>query len=125
MKRTLAGLVLALLLLPFFSYAQDYPTKAIRVVVPFPPGGTSDIIGRTLGVRLSKAWSQPVIMDNRAGVAGSLGAAVAVKAGAAGSAPGDGDETAGATEMGSKLTMRIWRPFSVSSKSAAVRSVTG
>jgi tripartite-type tricarboxylate transporter receptor subunit TctC len=80
MKRTLAGLVLALLLLPFFSYAQDYPTKAIRVVVPFPPGGTSDIIGRTLGVRLSKAWSQPVIMDNRAGVAGSLGAAVAVKA---------------------------------------------
>jgi tripartite-type tricarboxylate transporter receptor subunit TctC len=80
MKRTLAGLVLALLLIPFFGYAQDFPAKAIRVVVPFPPGGTSDIIGRTLGVRLSKAWNQPVIMDNRAGVAGSLGAALAVKA---------------------------------------------
>jgi tripartite-type tricarboxylate transporter receptor subunit TctC len=79
MKRTLAGLVLALLLIPFFGYAQDYPTKAIRVVVPFPPGGTSDIIGRTLGVRLSKAWNQPVIMDNRGGVAGSLGASIAVK----------------------------------------------
>jgi tripartite-type tricarboxylate transporter receptor subunit TctC len=47
--------------------------------VPFAPGGTSDIIGRTLGQRLSEAWKQPVIMDNRAGVAGSLGAAIAAK----------------------------------------------
>jgi len=80
MKRTLAGLGLALLLVPPYAFAQNYPTKAIRVVVPFPPGGTSDIIGRTLGTRLSKAWSQPVIMDNRGGVAGSLGASVAAKA---------------------------------------------
>lgn len=80
MKRTSAGLVLALLLVPTYAFAQNYPTKAIRVVVPFPPGGTSDIIGRTLGTRLSKAWGQPVIMDNRGGVAGSLGASVAAKA---------------------------------------------
>jgi len=59
--------------------AQTYPTKAIRVVVPFAPGGTSDIIGRTLGQKLSEAWMQPVIMDNRAGVAGSLGASIAAK----------------------------------------------
>lgn len=61
------------------AHAQTYPTKAIRVVVPFAPGGTSDIIGRTLGLRLSEAWKQPVIMDNRAGVAGSLGASIAAK----------------------------------------------
>src|SRR5512134_3574097 len=61
------------------AHAQTYPTKAIRVVVPFAPGGTSDIIGRTLGQRLSDAWKQPVIMDNRAGVAGSLGASIAAK----------------------------------------------
>ena len=61
------------------AHAQTYPTKAIRVVVPFAPGGTSDIIGRTLGIPLSKAVGQPVIMDNRAGVAGSLGASIAAK----------------------------------------------
>ena len=61
------------------AFAQAYPSKAIRVVVPFAPGGTSDIIGRTLGVRLSEAWKQPVVMDNRAGVAGSLGASIAAK----------------------------------------------
>jgi tripartite-type tricarboxylate transporter receptor subunit TctC len=61
------------------AIAQAYPAKAIRVVVPFPPGGTSDIIGRTLGIRLSKAVGQPVVMDNRAGVAGSIGASIAAK----------------------------------------------
>ena len=71
---TLAGA-----LAPFAAWGQGYPAKAIRVVVPFAPGGTSDIIGRTLGLRLSEAWKQPVIMDNRAGVAGSLGASIAAK----------------------------------------------
>lgn len=75
-----AGLALAMALIPAAALGQAYPTKAIRVVVPFPPGGTSDIIGRTLGLKLSEAWGQPVIMDNRAGVAGSIGAAVAAKA---------------------------------------------
>jgi len=74
-----AGLALAIALVPAAVLGQAYPTKAIRVVVPFPPGGTSDIIGRTLGQKLSEAWKQPVIMDNRAGVAGSIGAAIAAK----------------------------------------------
>ncbi len=81
--RTLpAGLALALLFaaLPITAaQAQTYPAKPIRVVVPFPPGGTSDIIGRTLGQKLTEAWGQQVIVDNRAGVAGSLGAAVTAK----------------------------------------------
>jgi tripartite-type tricarboxylate transporter receptor subunit TctC len=71
---------LAVLLSPVVVLGQTYPAKPIRVVVPFAPGGTSDIIGRTLGQKLSEAWKQPVIMDNRAGVAGSLGAAIAAKA---------------------------------------------
>jgi len=61
------------------AVAQTYPVKPIRIVVPFPPGGTSDIIGRTLGQKLTDAWGQQTIMDNRGGVAGSIGMAVAVK----------------------------------------------
>ena len=79
MKALLGSIALAVLLAPTLAAGQAYPSKAIRVVVPFAPGGTSDIIGRTLGQRLSDAWMQPVIMDNRAGVAGSLGAAIAAK----------------------------------------------
>ena len=79
MKALLSGIALAILLAPSLAAGQAYPSKAIRVVVPFAAGGTSDIIGRTLGQRLSEAWKQPVIMDNRAGVAGSLGTTVVVK----------------------------------------------
>ncbi|MGH8661265.1 MAG: Bug family tripartite tricarboxylate transporter substrate binding protein [Burkholderiales bacterium] len=82
MTTPLARVALAISLVAFpvaGAIAQAYPSKPIRVVVPFSPGGTSDIIGRTLGQKLSEAWGQPVIMDNRAGVAGSLGAAIAAK----------------------------------------------
>jgi tripartite-type tricarboxylate transporter receptor subunit TctC len=79
MKALLGSIALAVLLAPSLAAGQAYPSKAIRVVVPFAPGGTSDIIGRTLGTKLSEAWKQPVIMDNRAGVAGSLGTTMAVK----------------------------------------------
>jgi tripartite-type tricarboxylate transporter receptor subunit TctC len=80
MKKTLlTSVAAAILLAPSLAAGQAYPSKAIRMVVPFAPGGTSDIIGRTLGQRLSEAWKQPVVMDNRAGVAGSLGTTVVVK----------------------------------------------
>ncbi len=79
MKALLTGVAAAILLAPSLAAGQAYPSKAIRMVVPFAPGGTSDIIGRTLGQRLSEAWKQPVLMDNRAGVAGSLGTTVVVK----------------------------------------------
>ena len=76
---TISALAIGIAALAGAVHAQTYPAKAIRVVVPFAPGGTSDIIGRTLGQKLSEAWKQPVIMDNRAGVAGSLGASIAAK----------------------------------------------
>lgn len=56
---------------------KDYPTKPLRMVVPFPPGGGNDILARTLGQRLSEVVSQQVVIDNRGGAGGALGAAIA------------------------------------------------
>jgi tripartite-type tricarboxylate transporter receptor subunit TctC len=81
MKHTVVSLVLAIVALsvPVTTTAQTYPTKPIRLVAPFPAGGTSDTIARILGQKLTEAWKQQAIVENRAGVAGSLGSAVAAK----------------------------------------------
>jgi tripartite-type tricarboxylate transporter receptor subunit TctC len=54
--------------------AQSYPNKAIRIIVPFTAGGTSDILARALGPHLTTAWGQPVIVENRTGANGNVGA---------------------------------------------------
>jgi len=59
--------------------AQNYPSGLIRVVVPFPPGGGTDIFARTLAQKLNEAWSVPVIVENRGGANGSIGAAFVAK----------------------------------------------
>jgi tripartite-type tricarboxylate transporter receptor subunit TctC len=64
MRSILAGIILAV---SGFTFAQDFPTKPVRVIVPFPPGGPLDVAGRLVGKELSDRWSQPVIVDNRAG----------------------------------------------------------
>ncbi len=64
--------------------AQDYPNKVIKLVVPYPPGGATDVIGRVMAQKLSVALGQQVVVDNRAGAAGSIGAA------AVAAAPADG-----------------------------------
>jgi len=79
MVKQIAIAVLALLL-PLNAAAQAYPSKPIRWIAPFPPGGPVDLLARTVGQKLSEAWSQPVIVENRAGAAGNLGVEVAAKA---------------------------------------------
>jgi tripartite-type tricarboxylate transporter receptor subunit TctC len=65
-------LVLAPLLLCGGTLAQGYPSRPIRIVVPFPPGGTSDILSRLIGPRLTEKWGQPVIVESRPGAAGAI-----------------------------------------------------
>lgn len=60
--------------------AQNFPTKPIRFVIPFPPGGPADIFGRTIGQQLSDRWNQQVVIDNRAGAGGNIGADIVAKA---------------------------------------------
>jgi tripartite-type tricarboxylate transporter receptor subunit TctC len=62
------------------AVAQGYPSGPLRVIVPYPPGGGTDILSRALAQKLSEAWSQPVIVDNRGGANGTIGAAAAAKA---------------------------------------------
>lgn len=59
--------------------AQDFPSKPVRVVVPFPAGGTTDIIGRIVGQRLTKDWKHQVVIDNRPGGGANIGAEVAMR----------------------------------------------
>jgi tripartite-type tricarboxylate transporter receptor subunit TctC len=60
--------------------AQAYPTKPVRMVVPFPAGGATDIVGRLIAQKLSEAWRQQVFVDNRAGAGGTIGSDVAARA---------------------------------------------
>jgi tripartite-type tricarboxylate transporter receptor subunit TctC len=62
------------------AFAQGYPTKPITLIVPFPAGGTTDVLARTIGQKLSQSVGQPVIVDNRGGAGATLGATLVAKA---------------------------------------------
>ncbi|MFD0669270.1 tripartite tricarboxylate transporter substrate binding protein [Ramlibacter sp. MAHUQ-53] len=70
----------ALASVPAFAQAQAYPSKPIRLIVPFAPGGTTDVLARLVGQRLTTAWGQPVVVENRAGAGATLGAEMVAKA---------------------------------------------
>ena len=56
------------------ALAQDYPDRAVKIVVPFAAGGTADAVPRLVGEWLSRKWGQPVVIENRTGAAGNIGA---------------------------------------------------
>ncbi|HTE14078.1 MAG TPA: tripartite tricarboxylate transporter substrate-binding protein, partial [Burkholderiales bacterium] len=60
--------------------AAEYPQRPLRILTPFSAGSTTDIVARPLAVKLSEAWGQPVVVDNRAGAGGSIAAEIVAKA---------------------------------------------
>jgi tripartite-type tricarboxylate transporter receptor subunit TctC len=82
MSRTASSTALACCLcaaMPLAN-AQTYPSKPVRIVVPFPPAGAADLLSRTLGQKLGDAWGHQVIVDNRPGAGGNLGLELTAKA---------------------------------------------
>jgi tripartite-type tricarboxylate transporter receptor subunit TctC len=81
LKRSLAVLgMTGLLVAAAGAQAQSYPSKPLRLIVPFPPGGSTDILARALGQKLSEGLAQPIVIDNRPGAGGSIGAEAAARA---------------------------------------------
>ncbi len=76
---SLTGLAVAAASLPAVA-ATAFPTKPIRIIVAYTPAGTTDILARAIGQKMTEAWNQPVIIDNRPGAAGNIGTEVAVRA---------------------------------------------
>jgi tripartite-type tricarboxylate transporter receptor subunit TctC len=60
--------------------AQPYPDRPVRLIIPFPPGGSNDVVGRVIGVQLGERLGQPVIIDNRGGAGGTIGMNAGAKA---------------------------------------------
>lgn len=64
----------------FAAHAQNYPTRPVRIIVPFAPGGATDIVTRIVSQHLTEVWGQTIVVDNRAGAAGNIGAELAARA---------------------------------------------
>lgn len=74
------GFVSTLFLVAATASAQTYPNKAIRIVVPYPPGGGADMTARPIAQKLGEHWGQPVVIDNRGGASGMIGADIVARA---------------------------------------------
>ena len=74
-----AALVLAVIAMPLYA-ADDFPVRPVRWIVPAPPGGGTDAVGRIVGAKLAELWKQQVVIDNRGGAQGGLGTALGAKA---------------------------------------------
>jgi len=82
MSRSLfvAVFLLTLAGLPVAAEAQAYPERSIRIIVPYAPGGTSDVLARSIGQKLHQAWGKPVVVENRPGANGNIGANLVARA---------------------------------------------
>jgi tripartite-type tricarboxylate transporter receptor subunit TctC len=76
----LAMVLAAMLSAHVVAHAQGYPSRPVKVIVPFPAGGTADVMPRIFSDRLSRKWAQPVVIENRSGAAGNIGAEAVAKA---------------------------------------------
>jgi tripartite-type tricarboxylate transporter receptor subunit TctC len=72
-------IILLFALLPAVAAAQVYPSKPVRMIVPWAPGGTTDILGRVLAQKMGEKWGQPVVVENRGGAAGNIGTEAAAR----------------------------------------------
>ncbi len=79
-----AALAASLALLAWPAVAQSYRAKPIKIVVPFPAGGTSDVLARLIGQKMTESWGQPVVVENKPGSSGNLGADAVAKSAADG-----------------------------------------
>jgi tripartite-type tricarboxylate transporter receptor subunit TctC len=79
-RRALAGVLAAPLLLPSLAQAQAWPARPIRVIVPFPPGGTTDVLARLVAARMGERLGQNMVIENRAGAGGTVGSTVVAQA---------------------------------------------
>ena len=79
-KLKIRVLLVALALCSGYAFAQAYPTKPIRMVITYPPGGNTDLVGRAMAQKLSELMGQPVVVDNRGGAGGVMGTMIAAQA---------------------------------------------
>lgn len=80
MRTLLASTLLVLSLSASAALAADWPTRAVHIIVPYPAGGGADTVARDMGDFLTKKWKQPVVIENKAGASGSIGATMVAKA---------------------------------------------
>ncbi|HTE14311.1 MAG TPA: tripartite tricarboxylate transporter substrate binding protein, partial [Burkholderiales bacterium] len=80
LPRALAAVLCAAAHTALAATAATYPTKPIRIIVPFAPGGGTDLVARAIAVRYTETWGQPVVVDNRAGGNGNIGTEIVAKA---------------------------------------------
>jgi tripartite-type tricarboxylate transporter receptor subunit TctC len=79
LRRSLLA-VLFVALLPAPAAAQGYPAKTVRIIVPWAPGGSTDVLARLIGIKMAESWGQPAVVENKPGASGNIGSELVAKA---------------------------------------------